>query len=843
MKTTTKTFFPILILMLIEMLNYAQSQEVQCFMNEDSIIENRGLCEIQSTISLSCANEFYSSSSNNEDYIPNSDDPIKTIRLNINIMQKSDGTDNFQENNQEHMIFLNGIEGYLNYMASGLDEPLSGGPVPSAGYISDSRIRFKVMGIHFWQDDIAWDNNGSSSSLYCFQNYAVDPESSLNIFFYGNYPGQPFAGSGQGLFGECTNAVNLQNLYNTFVENPPGTLTPDGGKPWVTHPLIFHEIGHCLGLRHSWVSNSQFPDKPYETLCDFSDPNTVLNCSNNIMGYSHTKSYLSPQQVGHIHQLIVGGWRGKLVESCNYNPDDNLYHQNGTTVTWNYGKTLGGDLIIKNNSTLIVKCKISMPDNGKVIIEPGSRLIIDGGAFVNNCDDMWLGIDVQGNRALHQTATNQGIVEMKNGAVIEYAKNGIRTIGTDENDIKDWSKTGGIVRIYDGTFRNCRRGIEFLSYANMNPNGTGQEMSNQSFIHNANFVTDEVLPNNVIPYAGLTMFEVRGIRVRNCKFENTRTDIATVPVDERGSGIYSIDANYKVTSGYIISNGNPIAGTGNEFNNLYYGVYTSGGTEWSDVIINDNDFDNCAFGVGITGANYATIGRNNFAIKGGNGTPTLFGQGFGVYTEGAYGFNIEQNTYTSLDPSGFPDQAVHVKQSSDVGTGKVYKNTITNTTYGTQTANNNESLEIDCNNYNKGTKSTIDVHNAIGDLANQGDCSLNGVPAKNLFSGTCDNTSLSQIYNNGNPFIYTYEGTTLDPNCTNLGTNAVPCGLPIANGCPPKLPNNVITPKPVRLSQVKGKIGIVKTDINTLKTNIEEGDSENLITAIGTQNTGNLKIH
>ncbi len=740
------------------------------------------------------------------------------------------------------MAHLNNIENYLNNMVSNLQQPVCGGPVPSAGYIQDARIRFKVMGVYFWQDDIGWDNNGSSASLYNFNNYAVDPEHSLNVFFYGhNLPGG-FGGRGQGLLGECTNVVTLQNLYTYYENDPPGTQDPLGGKPWVTHPLILHEIGHCLGLRHSYSSNSQFSDKPFETQCNFSDPNTTTNCSNNVMGYSSDKLYLSPEQIGHVHQLISGGWRGKLVESCTYSANETVYHSSGTTITWNYAKVIGGDLIISNNSTLIVKCKVSMPDFGKVVVEPGSRLIIDGGAFVNNCDGMWLGIDVQGNRNTYQNPLYQGVVEMKNGAIIEYARNGIRTIGTDGNDNKDWSKTGGIVRVYDGTFRNCRRGIEFLSYQNINV--LGNEQSNTSFILNANFVTDEELPNGTIPYAGITMFEVRGIQIRNCIFENTRSDLATVEIDERGSGIYSIDANYRVSSSYDINSGSPNPGTENEFRDLYYGVYASGGTQLSDVIINDNSFDNCAFGVGLTGSNYGLIGRNQFEIKGGDGSPSLFGYGFGVYTEGAYGFDIEQNTFSSKDPNGLPDQAIHVNQSSDFTSGKVYLNNITNTTYGTQTIGNNGFLKVDCNTYTKGAISSIDIHNAGGDLANQGSCGslAKDIPANNQFVGTCNGTNLSEIYNNGDPLSYRYQTATLNPSCTNLGTNAIQC-FNNPNTCPtsPNLDLTGNVSKPVRINLEKQKIGEIKFEISFSKALLEEGDDDALISAINNQSGGQLK--
>jgi len=35
-----------------------------------------------------------------------------------------------------------------------------------------------------------------------------------------------------------------------------------------------------------------------------------------------------------------------------------------------------------------------MPDQAKIIIEPGAKLILDGGTLTNGCGTMWQGIEV-----------------------------------------------------------------------------------------------------------------------------------------------------------------------------------------------------------------------------------------------------------------------------------------------------------------------------------------------------------------------------------------------------------------------------------------------------------------
>ena len=765
------------------------SMRDNCF-TSPAPVTHRALCEPYASNSMGCAHESVYSSTNNADYVPSSPMDIKTINLNINIMQRADGSGNFDQSNANHMAFLNSIESSLNHYASNLDVPVVGGVYGLGDHIPDSHLRFNVNGIHFHQDDLGYTNNGSPSGPYCFQNYAVNPERSLNLFFYGN-TGGGFGGYGQGFFGECSNYVIMGNFFASYQGSyvDPSTGLPTG-NPWITMPLILHEIGHCMGLRHSWVSNGQFPDKPVETssACSFGSPLSDPNCGNNIMGYSSDKSYFSPQQVGHIHQLITGGWRGKLVTYCEYDPNHTYKINNSGTTTWEFGKVIGGDLIIENNSTLVVKCKLSFSADSRVIIKPGSRLILDGGTLTNNCDAMWRGVEVHGDYTLAQSNANQGVIEIRNGGMIEYANIGISTISRDFNYNVDWTKTGGIVRCFEGTFKDCHWGIQFSPYQNINSANPNQEQDNLSFILNTDFITTQELPNGVNPYAGITMYNVQGIPVKGCTFENQRADIAQVPITSRGSGIHTVNSDYKVMGTYDPNTGILIPNTANSFRNLMHGVSTNGVESYAEVEIKDNDFINNAYGVSLLGTHYALIARNDFRIKGGDNSVPGFNFGFGVYTDGAVGFNIEENTFGSHLNTGFPTQAVHVISSSNYGAAKVYRNTIVNTTYGTQTQGNNRYLKIDCNHFEKGDISSIDIHHASGNLADQGNC--NGIPVANTFSGFCDNYLNAQIYRNAvaTPFLYNYYGPTISLFCNNLGSDAVYCNGGEEPTCPSTLP-------------------------------------------------------
>src|SRR5690606_33124155 len=100
---------------------------------------------------LSCANTLYTASTNNAAYIPNASTPIKTIRAVLHIMQKADGSENFQASSPADMAFLNAIFGpvggpnppTLNDCFGAIMAPEYAGPTGDP-YTPDSRIRVRL---------------------------------------------------------------------------------------------------------------------------------------------------------------------------------------------------------------------------------------------------------------------------------------------------------------------------------------------------------------------------------------------------------------------------------------------------------------------------------------------------------------------------------------------------------------------------------------------------------------------------------------------------------------------------------------------------------------------------
>ncbi|MDR2971409.1 MAG: hypothetical protein LBU83_05720, partial [Bacteroidales bacterium] len=86
---------------------------------------------------------------------------------------------------------------------------------------------------------------------------------------------------------------------------------------------------------------------------------------------------------------------------------------------------------------------ISSNDNTIITIQPGGKLIIDGGTLTNACGgNMWQGITVQGDGINNLETNYQGYVQVKNGGTIENAVCGI------------YSTNGGMINAENASFVN-----------------------------------------------------------------------------------------------------------------------------------------------------------------------------------------------------------------------------------------------------------------------------------------------------------------------------------------------------------------------------------------------------
>jgi len=354
-----------------------------------------------------------------------------------------------------------------------------------------------------------------------------------------------------------------------------------------------------------------------------------------------------------------------------------------TTQTWSTNRLIHKNITIQSGVTLTIKGIVKMADNRKITILPGGKLIVDGGTLTSACPDkLWYGILVSGNTNLPQTPQNQGTLELKNGAVIENAKDAISTCALKPNGGIDWDRRGGIIYAENATFKNNKRAAEFLAYKNIS--GSGKISSNVSYFKNCKFVVDDtgLFTSQNINFIGhITMWGVSGVKITGCTFEN---NITTMP--DRKQAIGTIDAGYIVDENcslYAISATCPtcqILASPSVFKGFNKAIESSHFENQYAIKIDRSSFLNNITAVKISGHHNFQISRSNMSLYNNYSNSPV-----GIYLDECSGYKVEGNTiYNSRNSSSpigiFID---HVGTNEN----KIYRNTIFNTRYGIKVEN------------------------------------------------------------------------------------------------------------------------------------------------------------
>jgi hypothetical protein len=489
-----------------------------------------------------------------ENWIPDSlGTPEKTLHINFNIWQRSDGTGNLIDDAWTRTR-LHDMAAIVNakYQAAPMAAWSIAYPVPHLSY---TKLRVVVDSIYFYQDP------SSDSSFYYGGNGPVTYGHNIKLdsLLTADYPERCRAlnihltGSQWGGVGGYSDYGSIESFYRVDMD-------VSTQHDWSMGEHWAHEIGHSFDLWHTYNQGwSQTCYGGVDFLWDMYDTTTAcINfCSacllppgplnNNLMG-NGDNFHKSRLQLGIMHRSTVleNFW------NINYGVRDHVtgYHTipwNVTTdETWDFSMKFYQDLVVKSGATLTVQCELQFVPQAGVIIEPGGRLIVDGGRLTGEWyyQDFWRGIEVWGSNAHNQAPsnhpTNQGMLVLKNGATIEHARN-----ITMQQPGTYWT-FGGVIQATDANFINCRRSAEFLAY--QNTTSGGYPIANRSFFRRCKFSVDENYRGDDDFYAHVSMWGVDGITFSACIFENRQNENAIVVTGSAklGYGIVSEDASYRV---------------------------------------------------------------------------------------------------------------------------------------------------------------------------------------------------------------------------------------------------------------------------------------------------------
>lgn len=384
--------------------------------------------------------------------------------------------------------------------------------------------------------------------------------------------------------------------------------------------------------------------------------------------------------------LNRGIWKAPLIRTNIPKREWNIT----ANTTWNSRMNLFCTLVVDSGATLTVNDSLIVYGEQKIIVKPCGQLIIDGGFLSTECGDMWEGIQVWGDNTKNQYNNpstgrpDQGMLVIKNGSVIEYA----RESGVMYNpDV--WGTAGGIIQASNSTFRNNGRSAQFISYRNFRPGGNPSISTdirdNRSYFVDCLFEITGPLPSNQSFNAFVTMWDVRGINFTGCTFQNMRTGIA--PMQDYGKGIYCIDASFRVLPRCQIFTVNcpPQNTDKNIFKNLWVGVWPVGtSSNTKNYVVNKSIFENCQVGILSDAVSNMRITDNLFDIGGQPGATSQTKQWGISLQNGTSGFKLEGNGFTQSNTLTSDSTGGIWANHTGTSNNNIYRNTFEDLRWGNQ---------------------------------------------------------------------------------------------------------------------------------------------------------------
>ncbi len=352
------------------------------------------------------------SCSNYRNYVPDTShvdhSPIRTIRVNIHVMNAADSSQNFAQNDARK--FIGELFDHCNNSLDSnkrmwLTEPRGQilKPLPT-------RYRYQMWpnqidAFHFHYDDelyffVSKGQNQNNYDQKVLKKYNVGGDSIINFYFMPHHPDsqktKTYTPGQQGI--ALGNSMKVAGIFENRQQGPHAF-----------NGLVNHEVGHILGLAHAWMPDGCDDTPEHRQNCWTWTPEPPCNADayNNVMDYNAYQDAWSPCQIGRIQQNLATethpARRALRPDWCVLDEKQTIVVRD--SVDWLGAKDLNGHLRVARGGRLRIACRVSMPPDSKITVEAGGRLILDGATLHQACGQTWRGIEIEQKRG------EKGLVE------------------------------------------------------------------------------------------------------------------------------------------------------------------------------------------------------------------------------------------------------------------------------------------------------------------------------------------------------------------------------------------------------------------------------------------------
>ncbi len=324
---------------------------------------------------------------------------MKYIRVNLHFMNSTDGRYNIPENEvtdyaREWINVANSnLENNMKmFLPRGNETPLL--QIPYRYVISPDPNVPGDDGVYYHVDDqlcyaVKTGRDRNISDKRVIEKYAIRSDSVMNIFVQTHHldsiPSKTYRPDGSGI-----SLGSSVKIFGRWFEKP---------SAWNIRGITNHEIGHSLGLSHTWGGYDGCDDTPAHPNCwnVTETPPCDSLYSNNMMDYNAHMAALTPCQIGKILMNMnrLGSLQRNILDPRWCNLDTSATITISDSIRWEGSADLQGNVVIQEGGILEISCRVSMPKDATITIFPTGKLVIlSSGKLHNSCNEIWRGIEL-----------------------------------------------------------------------------------------------------------------------------------------------------------------------------------------------------------------------------------------------------------------------------------------------------------------------------------------------------------------------------------------------------------------------------------------------------------------